>query len=86
MRLRGVDPLETDDVHRSVDGLQNHPGPCSRKPVHEAAIVIEDSRDERERPHDDRIQPDERIENKIRPQAAEPAVVRTGDGMWTVAA
>ena len=48
-----------------------------------ASRPVKQATGDRSQPHHQRVEPDQRIENEVRAQTAQPAVLQPWNGMWT---
>src|ERR1019366_7678550 len=66
------------DFHRRQDGLHDEPRPEAGAIVLDALVAVEERAHQRKRAQNQCVSPDQRIKNKIRAQAAEPAMAGFG--------
>src|SRR5208337_1977041 len=66
------------DFHRRQDRLHDEPRPEAGYIVLNASVAVEERADERKRAQNQRVGPDQRVKNKIRTQAAKPAMAVEG--------
>src|SRR5579871_596724 len=82
VRLRSIDLLESCDLYRRKDRLHDQPRPCLRKPVQPFSLSVEESPRQGQDSQNHRVQPDQRIENEVRPQPTHPPIGFFGNCMW----
>src|ERR1700687_4613154 len=70
------------DFHRRQDRLHHEPGPEVGEFVLAASVAVEERTDQRNRAQNDGVGPDQRGKNKIRAQAAKPAMAVDGRSSW----
>src|ERR1700678_3562557 len=85
MRLRRIDLVEADYLHRRAHPLHDQPRPCARKPVQSSSVAVEQSAGQRKYSEKEGVEPDQGIENEIRSEPAQPPVMLARNGMRTFA-
>src|ERR1700733_10811896 len=79
MRLRRVDPFQASDSNWRKNRLHDQPGPEAGKPMQDATLLAEERYRNGNNPEYDGVQPDQGIEDKVRPQEAKPAMFSSWD-------
>src|SRR5580704_2885818 len=79
-RLRDIDILQSADPHRRGDSLHNQLRPKSGEAVQDTFLLAEQRNRDRNDSEDDGVEPDQRIKDKVRAQAAAPTILLSGSG------
>jgi hypothetical protein len=70
--------VQARDLHRRQDRLHDEPRPKARQIVLNAPVAVKERTDQRNGAQNQRVSPNQRIENEVRAQPAGPAVAAAG--------